>query len=386
MKTLIIEQGGNGGVCHYTYELASALSSNGAEVGLFTASDYELETKERNFELYNKIKWCRNNFLRKIKVNKLLNILYYLFSLLSLIEIIKRNNYKIVHIQGMYFLPMNFITAKLVQALGCKIVFTPHNTFQRYNKTSLEWFYLWLLTHSSEIIVHSQFDKERLIQHYHIEGKKIEIIPHGNYGFFKVSKDTLSQKTNEHKKRNILFFGYIRPDKGLDYLIEGFGQFLKKLPSQDRTQYVLKIVGRPEGSFQKYASLIEKYRLENHVEQVLEYIPFEEVEHYFEETDLLVLPYLEISQSGVLQLAMSFGKPLIVSNVGGLPEIITDGVNGFVVPPKNAEELAKKLLIAFKDEALLQEMGKKNLVLSQTTFSWGNISKITINLYKKILG
>ncbi len=381
-RLLLIEQGGNGGVCHYTFELTNALADQGAEVGLFTATDYELEDKERTFTLYNKIKWCRNDLLKKLKLNKILNIVYYLLALFSLAGIILKNKYKIVHIQGMYFLPMNVLTVCVIKLLGCQFVFTPHNTFQRYNKKSFESLYLWLLKQAKKIVVHSAFDKERLSTHYLIDPGKVEVIPHGNYGFFKSNQSSLEAPKQRSIKKNILFFGYIRPDKGLEYLIEGFASFLKDAP--DQSEYLLKIVGRPEGSFEKYEELIRKFGVDSNIDKVLEYIPFEKVEEYFQETDLIVLPYIEISQSGVLQLAMSFGKPLIVTNVGGLPEIIKDNLNGFVVPVKDSGAIAQKLILAFQSMDQLEEMGKKNLELSETEFSWTAISKSTLDMYNRI--
>ncbi|MEI2401378.1 glycosyltransferase family 4 protein [Niallia taxi] len=378
-KILVIEQGGNGGVCHYTYELINALSENEVSVGLFTSNDYELIDSPRNFQLYNKIYWSRNKVLKKLKINKVLNILYYLISLFSLYKIIKKEKYNTVHIQGLYFLPLNVLTLRIAKMMKCKIIFTPHNTFPRYNKEYLNNYFQLMFRYSNKIIVHSEFDFNRLVNSYKINEKKISVIPHGNFGIFSRVEQNVKPITSK-KKKVVLFFGYIRSDKGLEYLIDGFADFLRDVSNKE--EYILNIVGRPEGKFDKYQAKIDKNKIKSSVNCTLGYIPFEEVGEYFRNSDVIVLPYLEISQSGILQIAMAYGKAIIVSNVGGLPEIITDGKNGYVVEPKSAVQISEALKKAFGNYDRLLEMGKLNKRLSETDFSWGSIAKKTLDLYR----
>lgn len=377
-KVLIIEQGGSGGVCHYTFELANAIERNGYQVGLFTSEDYELKTKEYEFKLFNNIKWCRNSYLKKMQLNKIINVIYYLLSLLSLVKLIIKEKYEVIHIQGLYFLPLNILTVLILKILKVKIIFTPHNTFPRYNNKKQNYFFKLMFKFSNKIVVHSQFDLERLEKFYKVDNRKIVVIPHGNYEMF-VNGNHEAFNLDD---RNILFFGYIRPDKGLEFLLEGFADFIGQITSNKK--YKLYIVGRPEGSFEKYQNIINKRKIENEVKCILEYVPFNEVGNYFFNAHLVVLPYIEISQSGVLQIAMAYGKPILVSNVGGLPEVIIHNENGFVVEPSNSKDIARILLEAFKNEDRLEFMGEKNRLLSQTKYSWNTIGRKTIEVYNEV--
>jgi glycosyltransferase involved in cell wall biosynthesis len=143
----------------------------------------------------------------------------------------------------------------------------------------------------------------------------------------------------------ILFFGFVREYKGLIYLIEALPAIRERLP-----EVKLLIVGDFFGARQKYQHRIEELGVASMVVVYDRYIPDKEVGIYFNAANLVVLPYASATQSGIVQIAYGFGKPVVVTSVGGLPEVVEDGRTGFVVPPKNSGALAESVVRFFAED------------------------------------
>lgn len=123
----------------------------------------------------------------------------------------------------------------------------------------------------------------------------------------------------------VLFFGLIRPYKGLDLLLEA-------LPETPKVHAL--IAGECYGDWQPYQTLIERYHLQERVHLHTYFIPNEQVSLYFSAADMVVQPYRSATQSGISQIAYHFEKPMLVTDVGGLPEIVRHGISGYVVRPE----------------------------------------------------
>ncbi|GIV55429.1 MAG: glycosyl transferase [Candidatus Kapaibacterium sp.] len=137
-------------------------------------------------------------------------------------------------------------------------------------------------------------------------------------------------------KRVLLFFGYIRPYKGLATLIEAFSML-------DAPNTVLLIVGECYENPQTYRDLIARSGVADRIRWVAEYVPNEDVPLYYTAADVVVLPYHSGTQSGVQRIAFAFGKPVVVTDVGGLAEDVRAYNAGVVVPPGDASALASAL-------------------------------------------
>jgi glycosyltransferase involved in cell wall biosynthesis len=112
-----------------------------------------------------------------------------------------------------------------------------------------------------------------------------------------------------------------------------------------------------------------------------ERIPDEQVAQLFQEASVVVCPYIEASQSGVLALANAFGKPVVATTVGGIPEMIQHGKTGLLVPPRDARSLAEAVVTLLQNHNLRQEMRRHALQQSQTELSWASIAKRTRAVY-----
>ena len=161
-------------------------------------------------------------------------------------------------------------------------------------------------------------------------------------------------------QRYTLFFGLIRDYKGLDLLLKAWAKWM---PERRK----LLIAGEFYASREKYISLIEELGLQDRVVLHDRFIADEDVKYYFSAADALVLPYRTATQSGVTQIAYNFSLPMIVTRVGGLPEIVPDGRVGLVCEA-DAESI-KEALQALYDGDRLQTF-KENFAQERKRFSW----------------
>ena len=169
-------------------------------------------------------------------------------------------------------------------------------------------------------------------------------------------------------KKVILFFGYIKPYKGLDILIKSLPYVLEQIPDAH-----LLIVGEVYGNSRPYYDLINELDINDHVTFRRQFVPNEQVEIFFKASDVLALPYIHATQSGVAQIGFNMGLGAVVTPVGGLPEIITDKETGIVAHSTSPEDFALALKAFFR-------LGKKNII--ETTgkenrkYSWDVFVKL----------
>ena len=159
--------------------------------------------------------------------------------------------------------------------------------------------------------------------------QRVEYIVHpiyDNYGALISRKEALNHLNLTISTRYILFFGFIREYKGLDLLIQAMNdERIRKMNLK------LIIAGEYYGNQAFYESMIKEEEVETLVVKKTDFIPNDEVKYYFCAADLVVQPYKSATQSGISQLAYHFEKPMLVTNVGGLPEIVDHGNAGYVV-------------------------------------------------------
>ncbi|UOQ71874.1 glycosyltransferase [Hymenobacter cellulosilyticus] len=149
-----------------------------------------------------------------------------------------------------------------------------------------------------------------------------------NFGALKAKPVALQALQLDPTFGYLLFFGFIRAYKGLDILLEAFGDArLRELPVK------LIIAGEYYEDAAPYEALIKQYDLESRLVRATDFIPNEKVADYFCAADMVVQPYKNATQSGVSQIAYHFERPMLVTDVGGLAELIPDGEVGYVVKP-----------------------------------------------------
>jgi glycosyltransferase involved in cell wall biosynthesis len=170
-----------------------------------------------------------------------------------------------------------------------------------------------------------------------------------------------------HDTPVLLFFGLVRAYKGLRHLLDAMPAVRGSLPSVR-----LLIVGEFWQDKKVYLDQIERLGVAQNVVLIDRYVPNEEVPLYFSAADAVVLPYTDVTQSGVVQLAFGFSVPVITTPVGGLPEVVADGINGMLAEPANPSSLAQTILHCFQSPGLLQKL-RENVHAQASPEGWQHL-------------
>lgn len=184
---------------------------------------------------------------------------------------------------------------------------------------------------------------------------------HPNYDFYKENpvkpKDTI--------KNRLLFFGYIKRYKGLDILLQAMPFILRSYP-----ELKLTIAGEVYGDKKVYTEIIEKFGLQSSIEFNDRFIVNEEVEEFFNNADVCILPYRSATQSGITQLSYSFCTPVIATDVGGLNETIRNDYNGYLVNPENPQAIAEAVIRFYEKKKCRQFSENIYNQQQNNEFSW----------------
>ena len=290
----------------------------------------------------------------------------------------------VVHIQwGIPILSPVFFTILLISKLRKKkIIATVHNVIPHEHSITDKILSALVFYFVDMFIVHSTRNIEEMNRIFGIPEEKIIRIPHGILGSFKDGMVTQEDAREKLKlpldDKIILFFGNIREYKGLDVMLEAFSYVIDEV-----NNVLLVIAGFPWAKWEKYGELIEKNNLSKNIKLFLEFIPSGEAKYFYYASDLVALPYREfMSQSGAGAVALAFEKPLIVTDVGGLPELVKD--KNFVVEPNNPRALAEEILLVLGDDELLKKLSEDSRDLAEE-YSWDKIAEKTMELYKFVL-
>ncbi|MGB9825328.1 MAG: glycosyltransferase family 4 protein [Desulfofundulus sp.] len=209
-----------------------------------------------------------------------------------------------------------------------------------------------------------------------IETSRIDVIPHGEFSFYRRMNPQRGPRHTSERPQTILFFGRISPYKGIDVLLDAYRDIQARVPG-----VCLKIVG--SGDLRLYR---DQLRQLPGVTVVNRWVADDEVSCFFTEADLVVLPYVDASQSGVIPIAYSFGVPVVATRVGGLPEQVDDGVTGRLVRPRDSNELAAACVELLQDSVLRERMGRAALEKAAAEWSWRNIAQRVFQVLEAAAG
>jgi glycosyltransferase involved in cell wall biosynthesis len=233
------------------------------------------------------------------------------------------------------------------------------------------------------LFVHSA-DGARLLREEGVEPRRIWEIPHGNFLHLCGAPVTRSQArlrlSLPAQAQVLLFFGVIEPRKGLDVLLDAFGLLAPAFPNLH-----LVVAGPAREPLDGYRTQIERLGLSGRVVLAARYIPFDEIPMYFGASDVVVLPYRRIIQSGVLQFAYGFGLPVVVSNVGGIAEVVREDGTGNVASSLQPEELARAIDDLLKQPELRVSMGQRGRLLAETKYSWSAVARRIADVYRSLV-
>ena len=395
MKVIMIDFSMSEAHYYYCFSLCNELVNLGVGITLFSTTDYQLPGRAIKFKAKKLTSWhepptaiSKLNSLSPLR--KAVKAVRYIGQCLSLSRFIHEGHPGIVHFQST-ILWTDLIMIRTLKSHGIKVVFTAHNVLPhrcRYPQVTKQY-YQKLYNMVDSIIVHAESNRRQMSSDLKISPSKIAVIPWGNLLLYCQNVSLTQQKARkklglEESDKVVLFFGTIRENKGLSYLLEAFQKVVQMIPGSR-----LVIAGNLEttdSSFQRYESLIRRLGLDDKVLVNARYITFAEVPLYFVATDIVVLPYLYFAaQSAVLHTACAFKRPAIVTNVGGLPDLVENGRSGIIIPPRDAEALANAMIWMLRNPPQAQKMGEYGNKLVTTECSWNAIGIRTEELYSQVL-
>ena len=230
------------------------------------------------------------------------------------------------------------------------------------------------------VVAHSEHGAARLRDEVGLAAAKVRVIPHGAFDYLTGLPDEkpLPAELEGAEGPVVLSFGLLRPYKGIENLLEAYRRLAVAVPGPVE----LWIVGNPRMDLGPLRELADAAG--GRVRFVTRFVEDAEIPAIFRRADLLVLPYLDAEHSGVLYTGLAFGKPMVLSAVGGFPEVAEAGA-ARLVPPGDVPALAAAL-----EELIGEETARRDLAAAATRaaagpFSWNEAARRTLDLYRELI-
>jgi glycosyltransferase involved in cell wall biosynthesis len=361
MKVLLIYLGRKGGGNIYSLEMAKALSKKCDLVGMISRQSQNLEA------------W-RKSGISLIEIDTYSNALSAFLSTLNLGKYFSLwKQIKNVNPDVIYY-PMIHLWSPIINLITPSVpkVTTIHDPIMHKGEKNiiLELIQKITMKQSTIIVILSKVFFP-VIEKYGIPKERIKVIPHGEFSYYLDERN----KNVLRENNTILFFGRIREYKGLEVLIEAFPLIKKKIPEAK-----LLIVG--EGDITPYKFKLSELQ---DIEVVNNWISDEEVAKFFLRSSVIVLPYTDATQSGIIPIAYIFKVPVISTKVGGIPEQIEDKRTGILVKPGDPVELADACIELLTNPTLTSSLAEMGYQKAVQEWNWEKVSDMVIENLKKAM-
>lgn len=224
-------------------------------------------------------------------------------------------------------------------------------------------------------IVHSEFSRNQFLEQYSYTRKMVSTVP---LGIIDVFHEFLREDIHPEPLNSVLFFGRISPYKGVDVFIRALEIVSKKI---SHCKFI--IAGKPIHGYRMppIPFLSNNGTIEIHDR----FLSNKEIAAFIAKSTIIVCPYLDATQSGVVLTAYAFNKPVIATNVGGLPEYVYHNKTGLLVPPGDPNALAEAIIDLLQNPEKRRQMKKEIQRLAKTELSWDRIAERTVEVYEKVL-
>lgn len=378
----------------YVFGMATALGAKNVKTDIIGSDDLD-DPQLRTMPSVRFLNLRGNQDQKESFIKKLSKLVAYYG---RLIRYVSASHPKILHIlwNNKFEFFDRTILMLYYKALGKKIAFTAHNVNQGKRDGNDSWLNRVTLNIQyrccDRIFVHTEKMKGELCREFPVAGENVTVIP---FPINNASPDTdLTSQEAKHRlglsaeEKVILFFGRVRPYKGTEFLLDAF----RLLLSDGAARYRLIIAGEPLKGCEEYVQEIRTVvQRDFGSEQILlrmQFIPDADVEMYFKAADVLVLPYKEIFQSGVMFLAYAFGLPVVATDVGSFREEILEGRTGFLCQPGDPTEMAKAIEKYFASDLFANLPDRRQQIkdYANETHSWHAVAGLTCQAYAKMLG
>jgi glycosyltransferase involved in cell wall biosynthesis len=233
----------------------------------------------------------------------------------------------------------------------------------------------WLTFRQTDrFLLHSEGLRGLLASRYGISDRRIDVVPLGVLDIFREWIDT-PVKPNNH---TVLFIGRLSPYKGLEVLYDTAPLVAEKVPN---VRFVVAGQTFPGYQLPETPLLPEN----SSFEVINEYLSNRRLTEIIQEASVVVCPYIDATQSGVVLVAYAFDKPVVATNTGGLPEYVKQDQTGLLVPPKDAGALSDALIKILTDAELMRNLTDGVKKIKEGVLSWKSIGERTLDIYKRTL-
>jgi len=363
-----------GDVTPYDHALSAALGRRGAEVELVTSRFvYGPIPGERDYAVSERFyRLAVRRGLEARRSRQALRLVEHVPDMLRY-----RRHAGGADVRHFQWLPLEAIDSWLIPAARPRVM-TLHNVIRRGEGRRSAAVTRRLAERMDGLVVHTEHGRRRLTERLGIDPGKIRVIPHGAFEHLTRQRRELPlpDELAEVEGPVVLSFGMVRPYKGVDVLLDAF---------RDVEGAELWIVGRPlDGSLM--GELHERARqIPGKVRFVTRYITEAEIPAFFRRADLVALPYRSVDQSGVLYIGLAFGKPMVISAVGGFEELAAEHGAARLVPPAEPEPLAAAIRELLADSGERARLGERAAAAATGPYSWDNSAALTLELYEELL-
>ncbi len=298
------------------------------------------------------------------------------FEMLLLARRLRREEADVVHFQ---WLPLPELDLRLLRAFPRPRVLTAHDVLPREGSQRRRRAARRLLDAFDALVVHSEAGRQRLVGELGVSAQRVTVIPHGSFEQLAdlpadVPIDPAAGDLDG--RRVVLCFGLMRPYKGIDVLVEAF--------ASTPDDAVLLIVGRAMMPLEPLRRRARELGIADRVRFVPRFITDPEIPAYFRRADIVALPYREIEQSGVLFTALAFGRPLVLSDVGGFTEVAEQHGAARLVPAGDADALGRTLSQLLGDEQGRADLAAAARRAAEGPYSWRRAAQLSEQLYERL--
>ena len=363
MKILMVS-----GPVHYVYSLCRALGEAGETVRLLAPSVYDVV----------------DGYPTPYAVRRPFQEGGYLPRLRALLEEAREFRPDVIHFQWTFAPRKDWFMARWLSRLGAPAVFTVHNVLPHEPAFAEQWALGRLYRRFRALCVHAESTREELMR-LGIAGDRVAVIPHGNFNFIRERFGMPGQAEARAAlglpagAPTALFFGGMRGYKGLGTLVEAFREVRRRIPAAR-----LMIAGQGFGDEAERLAAALDGGLE-HAPPLRDavmfrpgFVPDADVPALFAAADVVVLPYVTGTYSGVVHLAYAFEKPVVTTRVGAVGAGVEEDGTGLAVPPGDAAALAEACAALLSDPAARARCAERVRAASREKYDWARIARHTV--------
>lgn len=365
MKVLLIDQIAKVNY-KYSFSLANGLAGQG--ICVYLIIDQKQEKENCVCE-----RLCLFNTDEK-NISKIRKLWNYLSSYFAILKLAKYENADIVHSEWFIFSPIDYFFLRIMKKkYGLRYVATVHDILP-FNSKFYDMFFHRKLYHMADsIVLQAPGNVERFAKLFPESISKTHMIPHGHFLDY-VEPQEISESQQRLgiplNKTVFLFFGQIKKVKGVDVLLKAITLLKEQYPNM----YAVIAGSVWKTDFTECEQIIAGNRLEECVKTDIRYIPDEEVKYYYSSCDICVLPYTDVYQSGVIQLAYGYRKPVVATSLSAFTQFVKEGETGFLAVPGDPVSLAGAIERALNTEKeKLARMGETGYELVRKELDWDDL-------------